>query len=349
MTSLDPIRPIANKFCRMVGLPRPELIDLAVETWEISPAETRAVPAAICLPGQTDRIMQTEFAPREAVLDALNGQPAEHVPATMGYRLRDIDFVDGVLYSGRAEMHLRPRRKSHLHHHRPQKAVSGALYESWVGNRWFGNWLLDDCSSYRLAESFGQPVTSAPVKAGHVPRYEELLSINPTRIGDVHFDELILFDDHHNNASRIARAQDMRKRLMAGRDVAPCPGVFLYRGHSGDARILENEDEIAEKLESQYGFRVLFPEDHSVDDLVLACANAGIVAGIEGSQLTHGVAVMPPNATLLTLQPPDRATTALKSMTDRFQQRFALIVGQGRAGAFRIDWAEMQATLDLIQ
>lgn len=348
MLRLDPIRPIANRFCRLVGLPRPELTDLAIERWEISPAETREVPPVIALPGQAERITRTEFAPIEAVLQSLAGDSAEFIPATMGYRLRDVDFVDGALYAGGAELHLRRRQRSHLTHHHPRDSISGALYESWVGNRWFGNWLLDDCLSYRLAEEYGQPVTSTPPRGGHVPRYEELLSMNPQRIGDVHFDELILFDDHHNNSGRLARAQDMRQRLIAGHELTPCPGVFLYRGRSGDARILENEDEIAEKLESQYGFRIIFAEDHSVDELICACGDTMIIAGVEGSQLNHGMAVMPPGGTLLTMQPADRATTAMKLLTDRWQQRFALMVGHGTAEGFRIEWSEVQATLDLI-
>ena len=58
---------------------------------------------------------------------------------------------------------------------------------------------------------------------------------------------------------------------------------------------------------------------------------------------------MPPGGTLLTLQPPDRATTAMKLLTDRWQQRFAMVVGRGQAESFRIDWGEVVATLELVQ
>lgn len=345
---MQSMRPLANKLRRMAGLRGRDLTELAVDRWEICPAEIREVPPVILLPGQAERITHTEFAPIEAVLQSLRGDPAEHIPATTGYLLRNVDYVDGVLYAGNTELHLRRRKRSPLAHRRPSDSLSGAMYETWVGNRWFGNWLLDDCLSYRLAEQAGDPVTSMPERGGHVPRYEELLSMTPRRIGDAHFDELILFDDHHNNAGRLARAQDMRSRLLKGRDPKPNPGVFLYRGRSGDARVLENEDELAEKLEVQYGFSVMFPEDHTVDELLDACGATRIVAGIEGSQLNHGMTVMPPGGTLLTLQPADRATTAMKLLTDRWQQRFAMIVGPGTAGSFRIDWDDMRRTLDLI-
>lgn len=346
--TMQSLRPLVNRLRRMVGCPGGNLLDLASDSWEINPAETRAVPPVISIPGQAERIVRTEFAPLDAVLKSLDGDPAEHIPATTAYLLRDVDFIDGVLYAGQSEMHLRRRQRSRLIHGRPDQSISGAMYETWIGNRWFGNWLLDDCLSYRLAEDAGLPVTSMPPRGGHVPRYEELLSMSPERIGNVHFDELILFDDHHNNSGRIARAQDMRDRLLKGRDPKPNPGVFLYRGKSGDARVLENEDEIAENLQDQYGFRVMFPEDHTVDELMDACGATQVVAGIEGSQLNHGMAVMPPGGTLLTMQPADRVTTAMKLLTDRWQQRFALMVGAGTANSFRIPWDEVQRTLEKI-
>lgn len=65
--------------------------------------------------------------------------------------------------------------------------------------------------------------------------------------------------------------------------------------------------------------------------------------------MNHGIAAMPAGGTLLTLQPPDRATTAMKLLTDRWQQRFAMVVGEGGAGSFRIEWDEVARTLDMIE
>ena len=172
--------------------------------------------------------------------------------------------------------------------------------------------------------------------------------MRPRRIGDTRFDELIVIDDHANNNHRKGRAQDMRRRLLRGRNTLPTPGVFLVRGRHGSARVLENEEQIASRLAAEYGFRVMQPEDHSVDALIEACGQARIIAGVEGSQLAHGLAVMPAGGTLLTLQPPDRATTAMKLLTDRWQQRFAIVIGQGVAESFSVDWGDVARTLDRI-
>jgi len=345
------LRPLLNVLRRRFGGTVPDIAARAVERWEVSPASELDVTPVIMLPGQIERITRTEFGTFDEVMASLAGQRGEKVGPTFGYRLRDVDFVDGVLSCRGAEQHLRSRtRRTALGHLRPREHLSGALYESWIGNRWFGNWLLNDCLTYRLAEAHGQPVTSAPPPrpGGHGGRYEERLSMAPRRVGDVHFDELILFEDLQNNSGRLARAQDMRARLLAGLDPRPLPGVFLLRGASGDARLMRNETEIAERLEAEYGFRVMYPLDHSVDALAEACGGTRIVAGVEGSHLVHGVAAMAPGGTVLTLQPPDRTTTSLKLLSDRWQQRYAMIVGQGTVGGFEIGWEDVCRTLDLM-
>lgn len=342
------LRPLTYRLGLLLGLGQPELAAAAEEQWQISPAEVRRVPPVIILPGQADRITRAEFTTLPLLMQSLQGDPAEPIGPTTAYRLSDVDIVDGVVYSGGYTLHLRERRHrmslGHL-----ESIPKGAAYESWVGNRWFGNWLLDDCLSYRLAEQAGTPVTTMPPRGGHVPDYEHKLDMHQRRIADAHFDELVVFDDHANNSGRIARAQDMRDRLTRGLPSGPRQDIFLLRGRSGDQRLLENEAEIAHRLETDYGFRTLFAEDHSVDDLMAACARARIIAGVEGSQLNHGIAAMPAGGTLLTLQPPDRATTAIKLLTDRWQQRFAMVVGHGRAESFRIEWDDVARTLELTE
>lgn len=342
------LRPLTYRIGLLLGLGQPELAAAAEEQWQIAPAEFRRVPPVIILPGQAERVTRAEFTTLPLLMQSLHGDPAEPIAPTTAYRLADVDIVDGVVYSHGYTLHLRQRRHrmslGHL-----ESIPAGAAYESWVGNRWFGNWLLDDCLTYRLAEQAGTPVTTMPPRGGHVPDYEFRLGMHPRRITDAHFDELVVFDDHANNTNRLARAQDMRSRLTRHVTPEPRQGVFLMRGQSGDRRLLENEAEIARRLGDDYGFRIMFPEDHSVDALMAACANASVVAGVEGSQLNHGIAAMPPGGTLLTLQPPDRATTAMKLLTDRWQQRFAMVVGRGQAESFRIDWGEVVATLELVQ
>lgn len=341
-------RPLTAQLRKLIGHPLPDLTAVASDRWQVSPGDVRPVPPAICLPGQLDRIRATEFVPIAAVIRAFRGGFDAVQNPTMAYLLRDVDLVDGVLYARGGQRHLQARSRRRLVYRVPQEVMQGALYESWVGNRWFGNWLSDDCLTYRLAEAAGEPVTSMPMRGGHVPRYEALLGMQPRRASQVHFSALTLFDDLPDNEGKAARARDLRQRLTAGRLLTAVPGVFLLRGATGDRRLLENETAIAALLAETRGFQVVDPSTATVDELVGLCGAARVIAGVEGSHLVHGLAAMPPEAALLVIQPPDRVVAALKTVTDRQSQRYAFVVAEGNAESFRVCWDEVRRTLDLL-
>jgi len=85
-----------------------------------------------------------------------------------------------------------------------------------------------------------------------------------------------------------------------------------------------------------------------VPSIVAACAGAKVVIGVEGSQLVHGVNVLQPGGSLLTLQPPDRFVSYYKYLTDRDHQHFAFVVGIPEGDGFRIEIGEVERTLDLL-
>ncbi len=342
-------RPGFSLVSRLVAGKAPDPETLAREWWQIAPGESRYVPPAIALPGQMERISGTEFGGMAAVIRHLRGGfDAREVP-TRGFALRDADLVDGMLYAGRARRALRPGAKPRAFRSVPAERTSGVLYESWIGNRWFGNWLTDDCLACALAERYGLPVATAPEVRGHAAEYERLLGHRPRRFERCHFDELILLDDHANNADRRGRSTRLNARLRLGLAAEASPGVFLLRGTAGDRRLLVNEREIADRLRDEHGFTVLDPLAVDVPRIIAACAGARVIAGVEGSQLTHALVVMAPDSTLLTLQPPDRVTSVLKITTDRQGQGFAFVVGRGERDRFHVEWPEVVATLRLIE
>jgi hypothetical protein len=342
------LRPILNRIRQRAGQPN-DFWSQADGVWDIAPAETRHFPPAIFLPDQLERITETVFANRVETIEAVTSDRAKEVRPTRAARFRDVNLVDGVLYKSWHEYHLRPRKSRLPLLTSPDRTMSGALYDSWTGLRYFGSWLMDDTETYRLAERIGGPTTLRANSTGHFAEYERRLAMNPERItGDVHFDELILFQDMGNNSDKIARAADRRTRLLAGRTVVTHPGIFLLRGHTGDLRMLENEMALAEELELRHGIRIMQPLDHSVEELLQACAGSRLIIGVEGSQLTHALTVMPPGGSILALCPPDRMTAALKLMTDRLGLHFAFVIGTGTVNGFTIAADEVEATLQLL-
>lgn len=329
---------------RLIGARSKDVLTRAVERWEIAPTSLVRVRPAKVRPGHLERIRGTEFATLEDVLRDFRGGFDSQQEPTVGYRLKNVLLMDGVLHAGNTARHLRPgagRRPLGL---APREMRRAAMYESWVGNRWFGNWLSDDCLAYSLAASTGIPVATMDPQ-GHQPAYERRLGITPVRTGAALFDELILFDDRSHNAHKRARAENMRRSLVA--DVAAHPGVFLLRGATGARRILRNERQVADHLAARHGFKVLDPSTATLDEIVAACGGAMVVAGVEGSHLVHGLVMMPARGRALVIQPPSRAVAALKLLTDRQEQDYSMVVGVGGDDVFYADIDEIDRTLDL--
>lgn len=342
------VQPLMRLCKRTLGLPVRDIEGTAADQWEVSPAVSHYVRPARYLPGQLARIRGTEFSPIEVVVRAFEGDFEAAEAATIAYRLRDVGLVDGALYASGAYKALKHGERRLPVVGSLPRVASGALYESWLGNRWFGNWLSDDCLTYRLVETLGVPTTSALTADGHKADYERRLGMRPERIAQAQFDELILIEDGPNNDGKRERARDCRERLVAGCQEPPHPGVFLLRGQTGARRVLVNEREIAAALARKRGFRVLDPSQAALDDIIRDCATARVVAGVEGSQLVHGLAVMADDAALLVIQPPERVVSALKIVTDRRDLTYAFVVAEGGEDEFRVSLDEIERTLDLL-
>lgn len=346
----NPLRPYSARMRKLMGRPEPDFHAGAVETWQVAPGDVLRFSPSLALPGQLERIRASVFATLPETIEALTRDGEAQEGPTMGWRLRDVDLVDGVLYRPGAELHLRNRHRRFGLALRPRRAIRAALYESWITNRWFGSWLMDGLVTWPLAQATGMAMTTsaAPAPGSHAARYEEILGVTPGRIqGDVHFDELVLFGDLSNNGDKWRRQRDLRDRLLAGRDPAPVPGVFLLRGSGGDLRLLKNERELAERLAAERGFLVIDPMAVTVDELIAACGAAQAIVGVEGSHLVHGIMAAPPGAAILPIQPPDRVAATLKQLADRLGQRFGLVVAEGNDSVFTLNWKDLAGTLDL--
>lgn len=349
VTRLISFRPARHVLRRALGAPFLDVEATAVERWQIAPEERRWVRPAIFLREQLDLIRGVEFGTVDEVVRDFEGGFETVEPASQGFRLRGVDLVDGVLYSGEAARHLKRRARPMPACWIGEEVATASLYESWVGNQWFGNWLLGDTLTYRLAEAAGSPVTTRLISSGHMARYEALLGMRPRRLDRARFDELILFNDMPHNSHMAARARDFRERVVGGKVHAAHPGVYLLRRYGGIPRSLANEAALTEVLAGRHGFTILDPMAATVDEIAAACAGARVVAGIEGSHLCHGMMVMPDDACLLVVQPPYRVVSFLKAITDYRGQEFAFVVGNSGDEPFSVDIGDVERTLALIE
>ena len=340
--------PVIDRLRRLARRPGPPLSELAAHSWEIAPAHLESSPPALFLPGQWERVIAfSEFSSRQADLRKVRGGVEVRHDATRAHRLRDAVLIDGTLYKDPASLHLHPRTGRLPKLRVDDEIDRAALYCTFGGNRFFGQWLMDDCATYPLASAEGKPLTTAQPVNAHTPAYESWLDMQPVRAGAVRLGEVVIFEDFGQNPHKRARFRALGDKLRARVTPRPHPGVFIVRGATGIRRVLQNEMEIAERLRDRRGFTIVDPAKTDVPAIVRACAGAQIVAGVEGSGLIHGILTLEEGGGLLVLQPPTRFSAIYKDLTDRDRQQFGFVVGHPRGGDFWVDPEEVERTLDL--
>ena len=328
------------------------LDSLSVKSWEIAPGNTMIVPKAYFLEGQLNRVTGTAYTDDPNAM-MHGGYEKKHEP-TRAYMLKNIWMLNGTIYKDLHQFMLHPRSqlKTSMNFFPPIKVdteiTDASIYNSFDGNAFFGLWLTDDCTMYQLAASEGVPVTSNIFASPHMLEYESMLGMNPIRTNATHMKNALFFDDDWgNNKSKHERFVINRNKLLAQFPGVSHPGVFILRRNSGKTRIMLNEIEIAEQLRDKYGFRIVDVTKHSVAEIISACVGAQILVGIEGSHLMHGLMVLQPGTSVLTLQPPNRFCGVLKITTDMENQNFGFVVGIPKEDSFYIDIEEVERTIDL--
>jgi hypothetical protein len=345
MWSLLAVEQIIRK--RAFGKDPRALASVAVRSWEIAPGETTVAPSAHFLPNQLERVTGWAFA-SEHPRRAMEGGMAVDHGKTRGFLLEDAWLIDGTLYKDDACSCLAPRAGPWPRIRVDREIAHGALFCTPGGNKYFGQWLMDDCVTYPMALAEGVPITTAQPVNVHTPAYEDWLGIDPLRLEAAFLREAVIFDDVGQNRHKHARFRAMSEKLLSHVKASVHPGVFIVRGRTGERRLLRNEMELAEHLRDRRGFRILDPAKADVPTIVATCAGARTVVGVEGSGLIHGILVLPPGGAVLTLQPPNRFVGLYKHLTDRDHQYFGFVVGlPGKDGDFSVDPGEVERTLDL--
>ncbi|MFK7896993.1 MAG: glycosyltransferase family 61 protein [Myxococcota bacterium] len=337
-----PLREIARNRLNRRG---PSLRSCAATHWEIAPAEKRITPPAVYLEGQLERIEAWALSPNDSVDQMIGGIETAH-SATRAYLVKDVFLIDGVLYHQRSAEHLQPRSRLVPRLRVENEIERGAIYSSAPGNRWFGQWLMDDVLTYPLAADEGTPVCTDQPLSEHAREYERRLGMKPMRAGATFFKEAVLFDDVGQNQNKSARFRSACQRIRTQLDAKRHPGVFLLRGTDGDRRFLRNEEELAKTAQDRFGLRVIDPLQCSLEGILEACVGSEIVVGVEGSQLLHGIFGLEPGGGLLAIQPPDRFCPNLKHVMDREEGHFGFVVCEHDEGDYRCDASELAHTIE---
>ncbi len=87
--------------------------EIAVDNWEVAPAEARENPAPLCIPGRLDKARSIDHGWRVNNLRNLFSPTIAHKPTT-AHLVKDVDLVGPALFSGRMRHRLSERRPAIL-------------------------------------------------------------------------------------------------------------------------------------------------------------------------------------------------------------------------------------------
>src|SRR6218665_271872 len=329
------------------------LESLALKSWEIAPGSTTVSKKAYFLDGQLDRVTGTAYTDNPELM--MQGGSTINHESTRAYLLKDIWMINGSVYKGLHRFLFHHRNKlSNQKNYFPPVAIdteikNASIYSSYDGNEFFGLWLTDDCTNYKLAATEGIPVTTNIFTSSHMFEYEGLLGMNPYRTNGAYIKDAVFIDDDWGNNRKKQELFDQNKQMLLSKfSGSSHPGVFILRRNSGKTRIMLNEIEIAERLRDQYGFKIVDVTKHTVQEIIAACVGAKTIVGIEGSHLMHGLMVLEPGATVLALQPPSRFCGVLKITTDMQNLNYGFVVGIQKEEDFYVNFEEVERTHELL-
>jgi capsular polysaccharide biosynthesis protein len=328
--------------------------EIAVESWELAPAQTRENRVPVCIAGQLDKARNIDHGWRVNNLRNLFSPTITH-KATTAHLVKDVDLAGPALFSGRMHHRLSERRPAILDREPIERIRSGVLASGFSGNVWFGHFIGDTCPMCLMASDVAAArqaeIISAPLVTdtlGQRKRYLELQEVDLRILSRAHFDEIVIVDPLGQNAYYRSKMEDFRRRIR--KRIAPVHGhhnVYLPRGIHGANRNPSNLAEM-ESVLRDYGFHFVEPERMTLDAFLALMLDAKVVIGLEGSQLAHILPTARDGAILITLQQPRVFDTPLKLWVETIGMRWGFLIGHQSEGGYRIDPDELRQTLDLV-
>jgi hypothetical protein len=321
--------------------------EVSEKQWTLCPRESYASPPAIYLEKDIDKIIDVaETTTYAEEIRRIQGGMREH-GATIAYKLRNAYVLDGYVYKNSMKHQLVTTPESLIGKDVTHYIPEAALACSFIGNRYFGDWIINDVSLNLAARELAEPITVNHHLSKQQVEYSHLFDIYATLVHRVKCGELIIIDDAGQNSFRRKRFEQMRSQIWKIKPAQQNIGVMLLRGTSGSKRLLVNEGEIAEYLRS-LGFSIIDPLKLSATEVIQQTIGAKMVIGVCGSQLAPGLLSLADSGTILCLQPPSRVDNCYKIYADLLGLNYAFIVGDQVDDSFKIEIKDLDRILERI-
>ena len=198
-----------------------QLSALARRSWIVEQAISARRPRAIFLEGQLDRVEGVqEETTREIELSRVLGGEVQHA-ATVAFEIMDATIVGGSVYAGMGRLRLLAGRLLPAALKPEEELDRAALDCTYVGNRYFGHWLLDDCPLHLLAREYAPTIGVARAAYSHEGDYLRLWGFRQRRVTSVRARSLTIFHDWGQNPGKRGRMERLRAPILARAPPAP--------------------------------------------------------------------------------------------------------------------------------
>ena len=332
MTVLARAYPVTGKLFRSLGR-QPALQDLVLSRETLCPADSSPMPPVTMLQDDWDTITAFQSETTAAAEQARVAGGLRTHRATERFEIADVLATPRGFYTLSRGFHQ---------HGRPDMAAllrgpvlrrdRGFFALPVIGMKYFGHWLSDALPTALLCREDETLYLPDNPAWPHTRAYLDLLGLPAVPARHMFFRRMSFASDIGQNAHRQDRQRQLRKRLQAAvPDTGADQGVFIRRGHSGVARVLANEDALADRFAAR-GFAICASTD-PLPVLLRALAGASVVISMEGSHLAHALFAARPGALLVTLNPADRFNTVYADYLAGLDLHMAtLVVPRGPEG-----------------
>lgn len=327
--------PILGQFMKRLR-PMRSLEQAAIETIEEHPAEEGPTKPIVFL--DEDRAQVTGTYGEKSVADEwdrVDGYYAYH-DATTRYVFENVLATPFGFFTGLdAFARYGPIQYRKLLSAKIEVREKGYYATSPVCLRYFGHWARDGLTSVYLRRPDEDLYLPHDPSWPHARQYIDLLGIDRVQSEYVFFKELSYSPDIGQNSGRAARLSRLRADVRRVAGDAGIPGVFIRRGRSGSARVLNNEDQLAAALAAR-GFAIV----STTDDLLTIWRKAGgapVTVSMEGSHWNHVFLASKEDAFHVVLNPADRFNNVYAEFLDKIPGQLAGTLARRDQGGYTVD------------
>jgi hypothetical protein len=345
-----PLRAIPYvRFARRLFSTRGSLQSVAYQQDLLCAEETEVIDPTVYLPGQIERVTGVPVeTTMEREIDVATSTTVVR-PPIIAYHIKDAALVGGSIYVGRYRHLIADKSLFLSGMSQSYDLKSAALASSYIGTKYFGHWLRDDCTHYLLAKEYAAPLCLRRPAFAHQKRYEEYFGQDWSPVDLARIGHLVVFQDFSQNSSKRTRYKILRDRIKT---LFPSKGrptyIYLRRGRTGASRLVHREDELIDALIKR-GFIVLDVSSGGLDHIIENLVDAKIVISMEGSHISHCVYSIPEESGLLVLQPPDRfSTSSHRDWAGCLNVKFGFVVGLPGPEGYIFPVSEVLNTVDLM-